>query len=682
MAAFSSSSRLLADQLELSDANRRVLIEACNILDVPTDLVPHLKIHSVSKDGRLVIIGADREAELTDAESRAIRGVVLDMKERIVVSRTSYYAVPARSSDSLFTKTEDGIIETINVLTDDGEVRSLPFDNCIALPHTEGVRINIFLHNGEVFTVTHTNLDVRAKHGGRQPGWRPGTPSFAAQFDSTFVDHADLERHLFPEGCLYSPWVYSFYVVHPARALTSKLRMGDQGFVIYYGATCMWDVVTGPFKMEDDPADPRPYMGTVHDKPFDMANYASPLDNFARYTKIPFDRLAQIPRPDGFLVIPPGDLLRMTLNNREIEDVLNYGVPNPTVEYRAEIDKMHATQDWRLLPGESVMILYIPDDGIPERFHVRSSAYLYRAIINQDTPKSDFSVNPYLCFHLFLSNAFLNLRNDNKLENFLSNVPPVKVPPREAVLRALVNGETLTSSELYKTSELVKMTRGQLIEIVAHVYVLAANGHNQLMAFRFLDRYFKDKENVIRWTIQQKGNTRIYTSDREGRAIPKSRLDAYKRLTSFIKLAKQEAKKTVTAKEINPRTRKPYTVVELENNTISRKIMASHGMMFYNMVAFVYSMTGQNTTNISDPNFVAPATQRSSEPRTGVTKRDASLSRVLSVLNGEDVSEPQVNVDALIESELAAPIDAPAEIDDGLEPEELSHLPQDEEVIY
>jgi len=566
--------------------------QICQILDIDTSYEKHFSV--LEQEGDVALIQYIEGGDLSDPITRTLRGVVVDLKNNATLCTTSVYSV--QSDADKFTVVDD----TIHLNTEFGP-RQLPLKNCQLSPHYSGVKLTFLRHGGITYCITHKNLFARGRvirdyneRGDlrKAPARFGHLQSFVSMMEDVVGDLDEFMKKLYPEGCDYSPFIYSFYVAHPALRFSTMLKA--ETFIIFFGSFPMWsqDNATSPYDWDNDPTDPRPKVGTPHLKP------------------TVFDGPSAFPyhedQPGGFIMIPG----RTTLSIPEADNVLRYGVPNPDAETKTFFDNKYKNgADVRTIPGESVIIVYTPDnvDDVPEHFHVRSTASRYR-----DTVHADES-NQYLAFLQLIDHAFRPMRLPENRDRLRSHVAPVKLPSRDSVKEVLTRGDDIVFANTFTDAELSRLNLNDTIIMVSNAFLVASNPHNQLMTFRFYDRYLSDVAELTKWIVREQ-NAHGYPKTHDNESLSdKDRFVYDKQIKRIIAHAKERLKTDYPKLSFNGQGKRRKTQQEvMDTIIIPNLVQAQHGDNFFRMVRLMSRVTGYDSKRISDPS--APVASRRSFP--------------------------------------------------------------------
>ena len=166
-----------------------------------------------------------------------VRGWIADTKHRVVISR-SHGFIPTLVADQLKV-TAAGQLEIHDQDSDD----VLTFDPAKIQITTgfEGTRIRIIKHDNEIYMSTHHKINAKRSY----------LPASGTR--TTFVEmYTQLGgpiAELFGQN-KYSPYCYTFIIVHPIVLLASKVNVKD-GFLVYLGCEQMWDPNSAPYPADE-----------------------------------------------------------------------------------------------------------------------------------------------------------------------------------------------------------------------------------------------------------------------------------------------------------------------------------------------------------------------------------------------------------------------------------------------
>jgi hypothetical protein len=173
-----------------------------------------------------------------------LRGVVVDIKLKLIVCKSQGF-IQSSVQDELKINTETGDLE---VFQRNGEFYNFQKDKFQIHRSLEGVVYRVIKHNGTVYHITYKRLNCKNSR------WVI-SKTFHEMYDEL---NLPADNVLFDEETIYSPWCYTFLLVHPDLIVASRQDVGN-GYVSYLGAEEMWDVKdmtdkgvkTGPIKANE-----------------------------------------------------------------------------------------------------------------------------------------------------------------------------------------------------------------------------------------------------------------------------------------------------------------------------------------------------------------------------------------------------------------------------------------------
>lgn len=597
--------------------------DICQRLGLPADYASYLRVKDQDDELVLVSLEADQFDFSDNPQAQLVRGVVWSVTQQRVVAQTGVFSTKTVRSELTLSPEGDLHLETRHTLQQGDQVREhhLPAGQFLLMPDYEGVKINIFLYGGKVYFATNTNLYIlgRKTDGSRYKGgfWRPGSPTYGDQLQSILGPRAELEEFFFPssERAIRpdSPWCYSVYLVHPSSFLNSSLKTLEQGFAIYYGAF--------DSGLREDGQEVQP--------PVDFGASFEDRLGVPVLDRYPYEAL-----PSRSFVVNAANMRdpnrSALLSLEEANNVLRYGVPNPDPESLEFFEELYrhpfpAGGKWALVPGGSLTVTYVPADPTApyQRFRVLSPSYAYREDIH------GHGSNFYQSFiSLVHSNARLLLKTPEQAQALLSKVVLMPRPADyQEAQRELQAGVILGDADLYTPSELTKLSKLELRNSLAFLYVLVSNPHNQLMGHRFLARYQHDFNKLLEWVLSMaatSGGPPRQPNTRDGEPLKASEKSLYQEV-----VVKRILRDAQTSLKNQPRGGKgpKLTLQGLVKSSLER-IGAD---TFFDLVRLMHKVQGTSSVGIADP--TAPAVKAARPAMASSAASSASSSSASSLLD-------------------------------------------------
>ena len=434
----------------------------------------------------------DTASKLADPKVAAVRGVIFDKFLNMLVAATNYRSTVSWAD---FLQAENG---EISLATEFGQ-RRLKLDLIEVNPFEEGYAIRIFRWGGKTYFASNKSIGIQGTpvfdESGRRvfpnagaSRWGHNIP-FVAQLNALLKvseDDYDNTDAFFPVGCNYSPYVYVFYVTHVSRLQDTLMEVNDFGFVNFIGAFQSWSYDDSNLPLTAE------MIGVKHETPTRFEN---------TYSRIPPSAAVE-----PFILAE-----RTSLTLEEVNNVLRYGVTDPTPEIIEETEVARKI-DPRLTSGESVRIRYWNEkSGVAEFFHVQSAAF--RARHERHTTSYIFEgreirqnlANQYKCAVTDLVElSQLKMSEPAARADFVRQIIPViPADPKETV-EMLMEGQIITSADIYTDAELAGLTRSKLEECIAYCRMLMANPAHQLEEYLYLRRFREDWDLLLKWLIEHK----------------------------------------------------------------------------------------------------------------------------------------------------------------------------------
>lgn len=167
-----------------------------------------------------------------------LKGVVVDLEARTQVSQSWGYT-PGTILDELVPDDKGKL-----TLTDHrGLQHEFDLAHTIIKPVFEGAIISIFKSHGEVHYSINTSM--YAERGGKNHFGHMGNYK-----NVYFQLGGPREDILFNPYKDYSPYTYTFLIMRKELMSSMKLDPGKDGFLVYLGAFCNWDVNSPPYPID------------------------------------------------------------------------------------------------------------------------------------------------------------------------------------------------------------------------------------------------------------------------------------------------------------------------------------------------------------------------------------------------------------------------------------------------
>lgn len=311
---------------------------------------------------------------------KMLRGIVVDLKAKIIVARSFDYA-PTIVSDALKLE-DDGYYHLLDTLGLEYRVKGTAGTFKIGY---DGTLMRVFKHNGKVYHSTHRRLNTgRSRWGKSMP--------FEEMY---YYLGGPKDEELFSPESKYSPYCHTFIMVHPDVLNVTKENVGG-GFLVYLGSKKLWSVLPDecPYQMDTE--------GTI--------------DTTLRVPKV----LERLPpnysrERDGPVIIQPQEISLSEANNH-----LKWGFypPDPHIK------------DPRLTPGEFIMIYQHDEQGeITDMYRINSTAYDWRLTMRGNDP------NLLHRFYALNIGNLLTLETAEGWENYTKHYPLLRPYTHEWIKR-------------------------------------------------------------------------------------------------------------------------------------------------------------------------------------------------------------------------------------------------------
>lgn len=294
-----------------------------------------------------------------------IRGIVVDVNNRIVISKSYKYTPTVIKSE--LTLDEDNKLTLVDT---DGFIHPIDLDTCKFQTGFEGAIIRVYKHAGKVYFGTRKRLNFNKSKWGSQK-------TFEDMYNYLCGPKAE---ELFDSQCSYSPYCHVFIMAHPDLLVASKDNF-DDGYLVYLGSEKMWDNDGTVFNIEMVESEPK--VVKVTEQKRSIAD--------------------EIPR--GTIYSP------RYLTLEEVNKHLKTGY----FEIEENIVKL---SDPRLLPGEFI-IIYLNDKFIK----VESIGYAWRCDMRNNTP------NLYCRFFQLVNSSYIDtmtIEGRKSYDNLFPSVAPGK----------------------------------------------------------------------------------------------------------------------------------------------------------------------------------------------------------------------------------------------------------------
>lgn len=155
-------------------------------------------------------------------------------------------------------------------------------------PYCQGTVFKLTMHGGDILLTGLNNLDLNSELSNKlwthrwdtEPEFRAGKPRvnpkrkpayddnipFADSIDRIFETIGLSFKDFFPEGCLYSPWCYTFMLTMPYHTTATRMSVPKDGFITFLRKESTWlhayENSESPFVEEEkDAVDGKVWMG-------------------------------------------------------------------------------------------------------------------------------------------------------------------------------------------------------------------------------------------------------------------------------------------------------------------------------------------------------------------------------------------------------------------------------------
>ncbi len=163
------------------------------------------------------------------------------------------------------------------------------------------VVLRIFCFKGIHYVATHRRLDAsRSKYN------TAGMTFIEALIQVGMPNPADL----FPQGCIYSPYVYTFLLSSREVIKCSRVKTHPSGFIIFNEIYAAWKLPSSEIEEADfpfsftaeDSSEFRPYLGTVHYQPASLEITQGPITNYHEKSHIIERQLITLEQANLYLI--------------------------------------------------------------------------------------------------------------------------------------------------------------------------------------------------------------------------------------------------------------------------------------------------------------------------------------------------------------------------------------------
>nr|QBK89517.1 MAG: RNA ligase with polynucleotide kinase domain [Pithovirus LCPAC001] len=361
-----------------------------------------------------------------------IRGTIIDIKNKCVV---------CSSFDSDTVIVSERIAEdNLNYILDDGT--QLSKDESELYRGMDGVVVRVFKYNGKVYLSNYKKIDIVSS----------GAKLISTPYSKLYSESGGPDLNSFYASDKdYSPWVYTFIIVHPELINVSKIPIFDSGKVFFLNSNKLWNKDNSPF----------------------------PID------KVDFD----ISKGVNFKITPE-------ISVKNANEFLHTG-------YYPVKDSRYKSLEPQSRPGEYVALYHrTVNKKVPTVYLIHSKAYNNRYRIKKS--------NPYLKFRFYqLTNYARNGNSDPKCRTTYDKMFPKLTSVDIKNLKANIDTNYIT----YLPSDPNKSLKTFMdrLENIWLNFVLAVPLNQQKYALGLLDTYLQDQQMVTKWICNlyhQKGYNR------------------------------------------------------------------------------------------------------------------------------------------------------------------------------
>lgn len=365
-----------------------------------------------------------------------VRGTVVSLNYECVVAK-SYGHTPVAISDKL--EPVDGLIEMED---EDGVVHLFNANTTSFHMGFEGTLMRMFKWNGKVYKSTHRRLSVEKSRWGNE------TKTFLEMYkdlngpDTLFGDEE------------FSPYCHFFMLTHPEVVVGTKHQL-TKGLLVYLGYEQMWDP-------EDE-------------------NLKIPKEKIDRVLKTPELATDLNSKQEQPITFQP-----KLLNLDEVNRHLKFGFWS----HDGSINKY----DERLGTGEFI-IAYTFDELTQTKklLRIHSTAYDWRLTMRGNHP------NLYCQFVRLANGSYYDFRKQNLKDMYNKSYPLLTRYDKSVINEYIRSGKTYTIWPQTTGDERTLYSRDGRYYNIWLCFLMSVPLHRQVEVLDFLDRFYKDRNDVIDW---------------------------------------------------------------------------------------------------------------------------------------------------------------------------------------
>lgn len=438
-----------------------------------------------------------------------IRGTIVSTEYNCVVAN-SYGYTPVGIADEI--EPDDNGLITI----DDVDRSTHTFNVKDASFHMgfDGTLIRVFKWKGTVYYSTHRRLDIATSRWGNE------TKTFKEMYEEL-----NGPETLFGDGDC-SPYCHMFIMCHPDVVVGTRFKL-TKGLLIYLGYKQMWDPETPPMPAE--------MVDTVLTTPDLITEMSIDMEQ-------------------------PVTFKPKTLSLEEANKHLLSGFWS----HDGSINKY----DPRLGTGEFVIVHYTDvETGSKKLVRIHSTAYEWRHTMRGNHP------NLWCQFVRRVNGSYLDCRKTRPLSSYVSSYPILANHSDEEIMEHINTAGNYTIWHQNKHTDISQMyNRQNRLRNIWLCYLISVPLHRQAEVFTYLNKFYKERDNVIDWLqeLEELSSLEGLTvSDRAIQIINETRLFAHRNEKAGRNLA---------------RDRSVLTVKQMTKNNISNLIRKEDGSSLYKLM--------------------------------------------------------------------------------------------------
>lgn len=176
----------------------------------------------IDRRGKLSLIHYNDNADMSQVGQ--LRGILIDVERGLVIG-SSYGFTPTVRLDNL--SFVDG---QLTVQDEQGYPHTFCKNDIVIKKCYEGVIMRVVFYEGECLRFTHKKIRPLKSR------WATATPLFTKMYQDA---GAPRDTDLFNVDKLYSPWCYTFLIVHPSLLMATKLNV-EKPFAVFLNVERMW----------------------------------------------------------------------------------------------------------------------------------------------------------------------------------------------------------------------------------------------------------------------------------------------------------------------------------------------------------------------------------------------------------------------------------------------------------